>query len=76
MRRTLPGAEENPVKGLVNTLVVLAVVGFALGLVLRATGGDLVSQRPQLADPVFYWHSAIALLALAALILLISPKKK
>jgi len=64
------------VRGLVNTLVVLAVVGFAVGLVLRATGGDLVSQRPQLADPVFYWHGAIALLALAVLILLISPRKK
>ena len=63
-------------RGLVNTLVVLAVVGFAVGLVLRATAGDLVSQRPQLADPVFYWRGAIVLLALALLILLISPKKK
>ena len=63
-------------RGLVNALVMLAVVGFVVGLVLRTTAGDLVSQRPQLADPVFYWHGAIALLALAVLILLISPRKK
>ena len=52
-------------RGLVNALVVLAVVGFAVGLVLRVTAGDLVAARPALADPVFYWRGAIVLLALA-----------
>ena len=70
------GKEENPVRGLVNALVVLAVVGFAVGLVLRVTAGDLVAARPALADPVFYWRGAIVLLALAVLILLISPRKR
>jgi hypothetical protein len=64
------------VRGLVNALVILAVLGFVVGLVLRMTAGDLVSQRPEFADPVFYWRGAIVLLGLAVLILLISPKKK
>ena len=63
-------------RGLVNALVMLAVVGFVVGLVLRTTAGDLMSARPELADPVFYWRGAIVLLALALLILLISPKRK
>ena len=63
-------------RGLVNALVMLAVLGFVVGLVLRTTAGDLMSARPELADRVFYWRGAIVLLALALLILLISPKKK
>lgn len=51
-------------------LVILAAIGILLGLIVRLVKGGF------LADPVFFWRGAVALLAVAIAITLIQIRDK
>ncbi len=53
-----------------NFLVIIASIGILLGLGVRLIKGGF------LADPVFFWRGAIALLAMAIAITLIQIRNK
>jgi hypothetical protein len=53
-----------------NFLVIIASIGILLGLGVRLIKGGF------LADPVFFWRGAIALLAIAIAITLIQIRNK
>lgn len=53
-----------------NLLVILATIGILLGLGVRLIKGGY------LADPVFFWRGAVALLAIAIAIALIQIRNK
>ncbi|HMD86532.1 MAG TPA: hypothetical protein VKO18_17730 [Terriglobia bacterium] len=53
-----------------NTLVILATIGIVLGLAVRLIKGGY------LADPVFFWRGAVALLAISIAITLIQIRDK
>ncbi len=57
-------------KWLPNLLVILAAIGILLGLGVRLLKGGF------LADPVFFWRGAIALLAISISITLIQIRNK
>ena len=53
-----------------NILVILATIGILLGLAIRLIKGGF------LADPVFFWRGAVAMLAIAMAITLIQLRNK
>lgn len=53
-----------------NFLVILATIGILLGLAVRLIRGGF------LADPVFFWRGAMALLVIAIAITLIQIRNK
>lgn len=53
-----------------NLLVILATIGILLGLAIRLIKGGF------LADPVFFWRGAVAMLAVAMAITLIQIRNK
>jgi len=53
-----------------NFLVILATIGIVLGLAIRLIKGGY------LADPVFFWRGAVALLAISIAITLIQIRDK
>ncbi len=53
-----------------NFLVILATIGIVLGLAVRLIKGGY------LADPVFFWRGAVALLAISIAITLIQIRDK
>jgi len=53
-----------------NLLVILATIGILLGLAIRLIKGGF------LADPVFFWRGAVAMLAIAMAITLIQIRNK
>jgi len=53
-----------------NILVILAAIGILLGLAVRLHNGGF------LADPVFFWRGAVALLAISIAITLIQIRDK
>jgi hypothetical protein len=61
---------EATMRWLPNFLVILAVIGILLGLGVRLIKGGF------LADPVFFWRGAVALLAVSIAITLIQIRKK
>jgi len=53
-----------------NFLVIVATIGILLGLAVRVIKGGF------LADPVFFWRGALALLAIAMAVTLIQIRNK
>jgi hypothetical protein len=53
-----------------NFLVIVATIGILLGLAVRIIKGGF------LADPVFFWRGALALLAIAMAVTLIQIRNK
>jgi len=53
-----------------NFLVILATIGFLLGLGVRLIKGGF------LGDPVFFWRGSLALLAISIAITLIQIRSK
>jgi hypothetical protein len=63
-------------KQLPNVLLILAAAGLAIGLVLRLMHATTPEGAPAYLVPLFYWHGAMAFLALAITILLIQIRDK
>ena len=59
-----------------DILLILAAVGLAIGLMLRFIQGTAPVVEPAYLVPIFYWHGAMAFLAIAITMLLIQIRDK
>ena len=69
-------AWEGDMKQLPYILLILAVVGLAIGLVLRLIHATPPTGAAAYLVPIFYWHGAMAFLAVAITVLLIQIRDK
>lgn len=59
-----------------DILLILAAVGLLIGLVLRLTHSTTSVDAPAYLVPMFYWHGAMAFLAIAITVLLTQIRDK
>ena len=57
-------------------LLILGVIGLAIGLVLRLIHAVPAAGAPAYLIPIFYWHGAMAFIAIAICIVLIQIRDK
>ena len=57
-------------------LLIVAAAALVIGLLVRLVQTASGYVRPAYLDPIFYWHGAMALLAIAIVIVLVQIRDK